>query len=119
MIETQEYQNLLEQNREMLASLGSRHDLTIKREIEIGSQYQDWDVAMQARKYIDEKYQLPRGVLFHVVSMKYSEDDVTIDLRFDLLEIPNAETITKYEYMLIDAADKFGGDTPGWEIAIK
>jgi hypothetical protein len=119
VIETQEYQHLLEQNREMLASTGSRHDLAIKHEIEIGSRYQDWDVTMQARNYVDEKYQIPRGLLFSVVSMKYAEDDVTIDLRFDLLEVPDAETITKYEYMLIDAAEKFGGETPGWEIEIK
>ena len=119
MIETQEYQHLLEQNREMLASLGSRHDLAIKREIEIGSRYQDRERAREARKYVDEKYGIPQSTLFRVVTLKYSEEDITIDLKFSIEEVPTAESITKYEYMLIDAAEKFGGDTPGWEIAIK
>ena len=119
IMETEAYRTLLAQNKDLLAHLGSQHDLTVAREIEISSRYQDREKAREARKYVDQKYAIPQRILFSVVSMKYSEDDITIDLRFDLREKPSAEAITRYELMLIDAAEKFGGETPGWEIEIK
>ena len=88
------YQFLLSQNKDLLAQLAERHDLTVVRDIEIASRYTDWDTAMEARKYVDEKYDIPRGILFRVNSLNYSDEDITIDLRFGLEEIPTAEAIT-------------------------
>jgi hypothetical protein len=119
LTDSEEFQALLAQNRSILARHAERHDLSGLREIDIGSHYGDRDTAMAARKYVKERYRVPQGILFRVVSHKYAEGDVTIDLMFSLEEVPDAESITRYEFMLLDAAAKFGGDTPGWEIALK
>lgn len=119
MIESAVYQALLIQNRDVLARHAERHDMSATLEIEMGSRYQDWDTAMSARDYLVKKYGKPKGVPFHVSSRKYADKEVTIDLVFDLNTVPDAELITKYEFMLQDAAEKFGGETPGWEIALK
>ena len=110
---------LFEENRLVLSRLAARHDLSGIRGIEIGSRYRDWETAMMARSYIKKKYEIPRGMLFRVVSRKYSGEDTAIELAFDLEVVPDAELITKYELMLRDAAEKFGGETPGWEISPK
>jgi Regulator of ribonuclease activity B len=119
VIESAEYQALLIQNREILARHAERHDMSGSLDIEIGSRYQDWDTAMSAREYLVKKYGKPKSVPFHVSSRKYGDEEATIDLVFDLNSVPDAELITKYEFMLQDAAEKFGGETPGWEIALK
>jgi hypothetical protein len=116
MIETPAFQQLLEENRQALVKHALRHDLTKPREIEITSRYKDWDTAQSARKHIKEKYEIPQSVSFYVRSFKYSDDDITIELAFSLKTIPQVEEITQYEFMLLDAAEKFGGETPGWEI---
>lgn len=116
MTERQSFEALLEENRAMLGRLGSRHDLARVLEIEIGSRYQNWDTAMAARKYVIEKYGKPEGVLFRVVSKKYSEDDTVVDLAFGLEAVPDANAMTQFEMMLRDAAEQFGGELPGWEI---
>lgn len=119
MTDSEEFQALLAQNRAILARHAERHDLSGVREIDIGSRYGDRESARAARKYVKEKYQVPQGILFRVVSHKYADDDITIDLMFSLEEVPDAESITRCEFMLLDAAEKFGGETPGWEIALK
>jgi hypothetical protein len=119
MIDSTDYEALLEQNREILARHAKHHDISDILEVDIGSRYRDRSAARAARQYVDEKYEIPKGVLFRVVSHRYSEDDINIELAFSLDIVPNAELITKYEFMLQDAAEKFGGETPGWEIAIK
>jgi hypothetical protein len=111
--------SLLEENRLVLSRLAERHDLSRLRTIEIGSRYQDSETAMAAREHILQKYGRQDNVIFCVAETKYSADDEVIDLRFDFRAIPNAELITKYELMLRDAAEKFGGETPYWEIAVK
>lgn len=116
MTEDQSFEILLEENRAMLRRLASRHDLTRVLEIEIGSRYKDWDTAMAARKYVIEKYGKPDGVLFRVVSKKYSDGDKIVDLAFGLDAVPDANVLTQFEMMLRDAAEKFGGELPGWEI---
>lgn len=110
-------QELLDENKHILAKHASRHDLTMPQEIEISSRYLDRDTARAARKYVEEKYGIPQTIVFSVRSFKYSDDDITIELAFSLKAIPQAEEITKYELMLLDAAEKFGGEAPGWEIA--
>jgi len=117
MIEPTTYAALLEQNRDILARHTARHDLSGVRDIEIASRYLDWDTAMAARTYVVEKYRVQKEVLFRVVSRKYAADDIVINLIFGLETVPEAESITRYEIMLLDAADKFGGEVPGWEIA--
>jgi hypothetical protein len=119
VIEGPKYEALLEENRLMLARLAERHDLGGVREIEIGSRYTEREAARYARKYVEEKYKIPQSILFRVVSRKYSEEEHYIDLAFDIDAVPDAETITRYEFMLHYAAEKFGGKTPGWEIAPK
>lgn len=116
MTDVQTYDALLAENRVTLDRLSSRHDLTRVLEIEIGSRYKDWDTAMAARKYVIDKYGKPSGILFRVVSRKYSEEEKLIDLSFGIDAVPDAELLTKYEMMLQDAADVFGGERPGWEI---
>lgn len=111
------YKTLLDENRIVLKRLAARHDLSGKREVEIGSRYGDLDTAVEARKYIKDKYVVPKGVLFHVMSRKYSETEKTIDLTFSLEIVVEAEMITQYEFMLHDAAERFGGEVPGWEIS--
>jgi len=116
--EPEKYAALLEQNRNPLARHAARHDLSGPRDIEIESRYVDWDTARAARTYVVEKYGIQRKVLFRVVSLKYAADEIVINLAFGLEAVPEAELITRYELMLIDAAEKFGGETPGWEIAL-
>jgi hypothetical protein len=111
------YKTLLDENRIVLKRLAARHDLSGKREVDIGSRYGDLDTAVEARKYIKDKYVVPKGVLFHVMSRKYSETEKTIDLTFSLEIVVEAELITQYEFMLHDAAERFGGEVPGWEIS--
>lgn len=67
--------------------------------------------------YILDTYPEAKGVLFRVQSFKYSEDDILIQLAFSIDAVPDAEMITTYEFMLQDAAEKFGGETPGWEMS--
>jgi hypothetical protein len=112
----QAYETLLQENHVALMRLGARHDLKRALEIEIGSRYKDWDTAMAARKFIVEKYGKPDGVLFRVVSRKYSEKDTVVDLAFSIQAIADAELLIRFEMMLRDAAEQFGGDAPGWEI---
>ncbi len=119
MFEPVTYEELLEQNRDILVRHAARHDLNGVRDIEIASRYADWDTAMAARTYIVEKYGKQQEVLFRVVSRKCIEDDIVINLAFGLQAAPEAELITRYELMLIDAAEKFSGELPGWEIAPK
>ena len=119
MTDTPEYQALLQHNRDVLTHHAKRHDLTKVCEIEIESRYSDQDTAMAARTYVVEKYGKPQSILFRVSSHKYSETEITINLAFGLDIVPDADLITKYEFMLQDAADKFGGETPGWEIKLK
>ncbi|MDZ4311740.1 MAG: ribonuclease E inhibitor RraB [Cypionkella sp.] len=119
MIEPMTYEDLLEQNRDILARHAARHDLNGVRDIEIASRYADWDTARAARSYVVQKYGEQQEVLFRVVSLKYAEDDIVINLAFGLEAVPEAELITRYELMLIDAAEKFGGELPGWEITPK
>ena len=119
MIEAITYEELLEQNRDILARHAARHDLTGVRDIEIASRYADRDTARAARAYVVEKYGKQQDVLFRVASLKYADDDIVINLAFGLEAVPEAELITRYELMLLDAAEKFGGELPGWEIAPK
>lgn len=119
MIEPMTYEALLEQNRNILGRHAVRHDLSGVRDIEVASQYPNWDSAMAARTYVVEKYGKQQEVLFRVVSRKYAEDDIVINLTFGLEAVPGAELITRYELMLIDAAKKFDGEMPSWEIAPK
>jgi hypothetical protein len=119
VIETEEHLRLLEENRSILARHATRHDLSGIHEIDIGSRYRDEDTAMAARQYVVAKYGKPKGALFWVSTRKYADGDIVIELKFSLEEVPDADAITKYELMLREAADKFGGETPGWEIAVK
>ena len=119
MIDDAEAAKMLEENRLVLSRFAERHDLSGLQNIEIGSRYHDRETAMAARKYILQKYGKPDDVIFYVEEKQYSADDEVIDLRFDFRAIPNAELVTKYELMLHDAAEKFGGETPYWEIAVK
>lgn len=116
MTEDHDFSALVEENRAVLNRLARRHDLDRICEIEISSRYEDRETARQARAYVDKKYEIPQGILFRVVSLKHSETDQTIDLAFSIEERPDAEAITRYELMLRDAAEKFGGGEPGWEI---
>lgn len=119
MIEPITYEELLEQNRAILARHAARHDMNGVRDIEIASRYADRDCARAARSYIVGKYGEQDTVIFRVSSVKYSADDVVINLTVDLRAAPKAELITQYEFMLIDAAERFGGELPCWEIAPK
>ena len=119
MIEAITYEELLEQNRDILARHAARHDLTGVRDIEIASRYADRDTARAARKYIVEKYGKEEDFTFKVASVKYTGEDEVIDLTYIIEATPDAELITRYEFRLHDAAEKFGGELPGWEMALK
>ena len=118
MSEVEPNDSLLFENRQMLLRLAENHDLTGSHEIEISSKFSDREAAFAAREYVVGKYGITQGTLFRVVMMKYSTYQ-TIHLAFDFVTEPSAELITKHEMMLVDAAAKFGGETPGWEIQVK
>ncbi len=117
MRDTPEFRALFDQNQSILDRHGQRHDLSWTREIEITTRFKDRETARNARAYVLDAYPEAEGVLFRVQSFKYSEDDTTIQLAFSIEAIPDAEIITTYEFMLQDAAARFGGDTPGWEMS--
>jgi hypothetical protein len=115
-IEMDGFSALLAENRTILNRLSERYDLTSTQEIDVRSQFCDWDSAMSARTYVKSKHELPSGVLFRVVSRKYRKNDEIVELVFTVEAVPDPETITRLEIMLVDAAHKFGGGLPTWEI---
>ena len=112
------YNRTLADNEVLIAKFAAKHNIDGVREIEVSSRYADRETAGVARTYLKKKYAIKNEILFHVVMRKF-ETYQTIDLTFDLLEKPTAELVTKYELMLLDAAEKHGGETPGWEIRVK
>ena len=119
MIEPMTYAELLEQNRDILARHAVRHDLSDVRDIEIASRYADRDTARAARTYVVEKYGEEEEFIFKVASVKYTGEDEVISLTYIIEAVPDANLITRYEFRLIDAAEKFGGELPSWEMALK
>ena len=118
MTETVENQALLQQNRDILARHAKSHDLREAREIDISSRFRSKESARAAREYVERNYEVPSNVLFRVVSHKYTVDDIVIELAFSFHAVPEPELITNYEFILRDAAEKFEGETPGWEVEV-
>jgi Regulator of ribonuclease activity B len=118
VIEKEVHNALLIENQQMLSRLAENHDLSGSHEIEISSRFPKKEGAFAAREYVEKKYGITQDILFRVLMRKYT-DIQTIDLSFDLIAEPSAEIITMYELMLRDAAEKYGGEMPGWEIRVK
>jgi hypothetical protein len=118
MTENSESDELRDENIRVLRRFQEEYGMSEACDIEILAPFDDKETAHKARNYVESKYDVPRDIVFRVLIRVY-ETETKIDLGFGLHEIPDADRITDFELMLVDAARAFGGGVPGWEILTK